>query len=656
MNLTFNSISNLFKHLNPGFRRFLYYGLLGCFPFLPFTSSQALQFDTFGDGFWSIVNKYDARELVVGTTGAKLATEASAENEKQFQVLLNLENNTYRIRQRSSWLCIGSQSTVVTQGSTIVLQSSYTGTPLQQWRIIDIGSGYYRILLATNSFALQTDGTTNGKVFLAIPTSDPRQQWKFVYKTHYPKKGLAGWESNLYRFRVSWFYNWDRNPSISPPASIAFAPMQWGQWWPDLNTLQQSYAAWHKSAKPVFLLGFNEPDHSDQANMDVNTAISIWPKLQAMDVPLVSPACANSFGGWLAEFYNQIDKLGYRVDYTAVHWYANPDANGLINYLQNIYNSWKRPIWLTEFSTVDWSGNATWTEEDNYRFLAEFLWRAEDLTWLKRYSIFPFSGKPSTNPWDRIGQRGNVFKEDNYTFTPFGELYASWDGDRSLQERTPYFIQNKATSHRLGSVTNSSLPVALSIRSNSAISQWAFKPATTKGRWFIVSMNDGRRLIYSNNSLRLAPPGTIGTPLEWSFNGPDANGYYFIEHPASGRTLRMDRQNNSEGAPIRISFSMEPSGNPSDNTRWRFIKPYNPSRLGLYTGPVLSIPNYDGINLSFSVEASPYLVYYLDYKPSLSSTSWTTVASGYVNTITNLTLIHQPIGNNTGFYRIRVDW
>jgi hypothetical protein len=39
--------------------------------------------------------------------------------------------------------------------------------------------------------------------------------------------------------------------------------------------------AWRQSAQAQYLLGFNEPAHSDQANMSVAWAISLWPQLQA---------------------------------------------------------------------------------------------------------------------------------------------------------------------------------------------------------------------------------------------------------------------------------------------------------------------------------------------------------------------------------------
>ena len=208
---------------------------------------------------------------------------------------------------------------------------------------------------------------------------------------------------------------------------------------------------------------------------------------------------------------------GYRVDFTAVHWYAAPDASSLINHLQSVYNTWGRPIWLTEFANIDWSNNQTWSEEDCYRFIAEFLWRAEDLLWLKRYSIFSMAGDPPPNPWDHWGDNSNMFYSNGSTFTAFGELYAAWDGDRTIRTRQPYLIHNQGAAHRLTS-TGGTAPGTAWIRESGALAQWTLIASPTASRYYIQSLNNGRRLRYNGTLLDLALPGPTGTQW-WSGNG-----------------------------------------------------------------------------------------------------------------------------------------
>ena len=68
------------------------------------------------------------------------------------------------------------------------------------------------------------------------------------------------------------------------------------------------------------------------------------PQLEAMNLLLVSPACANDLGGWLADFCNQIATTGYRVDFTAYHWYAKPSAGSLMSLLNSAYTTWGRAV------------------------------------------------------------------------------------------------------------------------------------------------------------------------------------------------------------------------------------------------------------------------------------------------------------------------
>ena len=79
----------------------------------------------------------------------------------------------------------------------------------------------------------------------------------------------------------------------------------------------------------------------------------------------------------------------------------------------------------------------TWTEEDNYNWLAEFMWRAESLPWLRHYSLFLWTADASnpvpTNPWDTVGPRSNAFQSDGITPTSFGELYFAWDCDANVR-------------------------------------------------------------------------------------------------------------------------------------------------------------------------------------------------------------------------------
>ena len=73
------------------------------------------------------------------------------------------------------------------------------------------------------------------------------------------------------------------------------------------------------------LLGFNEPDLGEQANMTVEQALELWPRLEATGMRLGSPAVAcggADAGGWLDRFMAGAKQSGHRVDFIALHWYG----------------------------------------------------------------------------------------------------------------------------------------------------------------------------------------------------------------------------------------------------------------------------------------------------------------------------------------------
>ncbi len=532
--------------------------------------ARGFVFDTYGDGFWKVVNRSNGNSLVSFPTGTSQSGGTALEIEKQFQLLYNLDSDTFRIRSHDTWQCIEAKNAGTAVGTAVVEGASYSAAAHQRWKFIDVGGGDFRIVNVASNLALQTDGAAPATVALAPVSADPKQYWRFEYQTHYPKKGSAGYENDWARYGTSWNYSWGKFTNPSLPPSVVFEPMQHNRWWEGApENLAADSAQFRASAKPVYMMGFNEPDSASQGNVSVDDAINLWPNFQATNLPLVSPVGTNAFNSWMTDFYNRIGSKGYRVDFTAVHWYAYPDAGGLLNHLQSVFNTYGRPIWLTEFANIDWSNNRNWTEEDCYRFMAEFMWRAEDAIWLKRYSIFTDKGNHSGNPWDYNGEMSWIFNGDGTTFTPFGELYAAWDGDRTIRPRQPYFIHNQGVSQRITSAGGAT-PGAAWIRDSSAATQWQLVNSTTANRYYLQSLNNSRRLRYNGTTLDLAPPGTIGMDLEWSLNAA-SDGYYYIDLPARSKTLQMNA-----GSPPTVTVAN--AGTPNATTRFRFIKPYAPTR------------------------------------------------------------------------------
>ncbi len=220
---------------------------------------------------------------------------------------------------------------------------------------------------------------------------------------------------------VPWFYSWGAEPLSgynSLPQGTSFVPMSWGRNAP--ASYQAIWTAGEQTGLYDTLLGFNEPDLATQSNMSVNEALDLWPTLEATGLRLGSPAAANFNNGWMNDFMTGVADRGLRVDFIAVHRYGGADPQAFLNHIDNIYNQYGLPIWITEFAVRD--GNATIPEENQftdqqvYNFMADVLPELESRSHVERYAWFP-SGRD--NPF----VTSSSLFEDNGELTKLGRLY-----------------------------------------------------------------------------------------------------------------------------------------------------------------------------------------------------------------------------------------
>jgi hypothetical protein len=216
--------------------------------------------------------------------------------------------------------------------------------------------------------------------------------------------------------RCSWYYNWTPRPfTNSEGIRAAFVPMIWSG-----KDLDRRLAA-AKSTGASTLLGFNEPDGKDQADMSVDEAVRLWPKLMATGMRLGSPA-PKMTGDWLHRFMTEAKKNHLRVDFLCLHWYGDITKPGALEslrgFLEDYWNRYHLPIWLTEFSGADfeWHARKT-TVEDNARFAEAACELLESLPYVERYAWF------AVNPQGKEYSKVGLFSSNHHKLTVVGEVY-----------------------------------------------------------------------------------------------------------------------------------------------------------------------------------------------------------------------------------------
>lgn len=221
------------------------------------------------------------------------------------------------------------------------------------------------------------------------------------------KRGFADTGASytyLQAVNAGWYHRW--GPSKSSGASgfdCSFVPMFWGGY----QVTQSNIDMIIGYGDIEWVLGFNEPERSTQANMTVSAAIAAWQTLEdgfaGTGIKLISPSVSDDSTGqsWLSSFMSQANSLGLQVDAVSFHWYgiSNPNdpvgaANSFLGRVDSYHNSYGRPVWITEFALHDWSGN--YTDEEmraaNATFLRTAIPGLESRSYVAGYAFYPWFG------------------------------------------------------------------------------------------------------------------------------------------------------------------------------------------------------------------------------------------------------------------------
>jgi hypothetical protein len=246
---------------------------------------------------------------------------------------------------------------------------------------------------------------------------------------------------------LSWWYNWSETPEntvagVYQKYNMDFVPMTWNNAFNE-TALRAFYSA-HPEAK--FLLAFNEPNFTTQANMTPSQVAAAWPRLEQVakdyGLQIVGPAvnycdkCITENGVTFTTPVQYLDAFfavcpNCKVDYIAVHNYMC--YSGALSSYIDLFKKYGRKIWLTEFACWD-QPNITLDMQKSY--ILGSLDYLENDTLVYRYAWFT---------GDRSGSYPylDLFKSSPGELTDLGKLYVSYYPvhDTSLYTTIPARIE-----------------------------------------------------------------------------------------------------------------------------------------------------------------------------------------------------------------------
>jgi len=194
--------------------------------------------------------------------------------------------------------------------------------------------------------------------------------------------GGAARAREVQQLRVSWVWNWGTDPPVFP--GIESVPAVW----------DASYIGKPLGGNSKWLIGFNEPDIGNQANMTPEAAAMAWRKLEATypDRKLASPQTIFGAAGWLTEFretymalYGQPPKL----DALAIHTYIGNSAADYIAQVRSyidLAKAWGIPeVWVTEWALGHGMDR---TQRETMAEMAEYVAWLEAEPMITRYAAW----------------------------------------------------------------------------------------------------------------------------------------------------------------------------------------------------------------------------------------------------------------------------
>jgi hypothetical protein len=186
----------------------------------------------------------------------------------------------------------------------------------------------------------------------------------------------------------AWYYTWAAD-GIDAVQNVEFVPMVWGG--TNIQTQIDDVQALGPGKRPI-VLGCNEPDGAAQSNMTVAEVLQWWPQISDLAARTVAPAPVNPFDSWYTEFVQQAAALGLRWNYVAVHNYPGADAAGFLSTIDQVYETYGLPIWITEFAVADWTattpGTNQYSAEQVLEFMTAVLPELERRPYVARYAWF----------------------------------------------------------------------------------------------------------------------------------------------------------------------------------------------------------------------------------------------------------------------------
>ncbi len=212
------------------------------------------------------------------------------------------------------------------------------------------------------------------------------------------KKGFClnkdmAYEVKANEWGTSWYYNWAFEAfKFDSFQHMEYVPMMWTTYDTDEDNLSDFSELGYKH-----VLAYNEPDLVGQADISIETAIEGMRDFEDKNLLVGSPAtaqCPPWSDTWFQPFMKRMEEEGMDVDFIAFHhywnWYTEEGAYAFLDLIDETWEMYHKPIWITEFALTGVPSTIDAALEDVYKYMSIVIPELDKREYVERYAWFPF--------------------------------------------------------------------------------------------------------------------------------------------------------------------------------------------------------------------------------------------------------------------------
>lgn len=380
----------------------------------------------------------------------------------------------------------------------------------------------------------------------------------------YNSLGQQNWWYNWVSYNESWTQNMYTE---SQNQGVEFVPMCWNANcagnWGGIQELSSRLASIKKYNSFQNLLGFNEPNQGDQANMNEKDAAALWWYLEdaARDnnLKLISPAASNPYHPWFNNWLSECDKLyctnpstgtcqmghhckscnpnsisqrGCKLDKYAIHIYECTTDNFKAAFQKALDESQGLPIWITELGCESWS--SSYDKVTSYDQMAALLKSMIDV-------LDPHPNVERYAWWEPFNDKFFSLLTSNAEKTTLvGDAYATYKRDCSAPTPSPTKVPTAAPT-QVPTAAPTAAPAAVNV---------------TDGRFFFIKAKHSAKYLWggpdNGTPVRQADMDGSGNQ-KWKFQLYSPEGSYSIINQLSGKSIDIDwGARETDGAKVQV--------------------------------------------------------------------------------------------------------